>query len=124
MTHDAYSTKRVTVWSQEREGKYGYAIKYQDGYISWCPENVFERDYNSTSGGELTFGQAIESLKSGRSVRRVGWNGKNMWLSLQRPTSESKMTAPYIYMKTADDKLVPWLASQTDMLSCDWEELS
>ena len=28
---------------------------------------------------------------------------------------------PYIYMKTADDKLVPWLASQTDVFSEDWE---
>lgn len=27
---------------------------------------------------------------------------------------------PFIAMKTADDKLVPWLASQTDMLADDW----
>jgi len=26
-------------------------------------------------------------------------------------------------MKTADDKFVPWLASQTDLLSEDWEIL-
>ena len=31
------------------------------------------------------------------------------------------MTLPYIYMKTADDNLVPWLASQTDMLAEDWK---
>ena len=30
------------------------------------------------------------------------------------------MTLPYIYMKTADDNLVPWLASQTDILAQDW----
>ena len=28
-----------------------------------------------------------------------------------------------IYMKTADNKLVPWLASQTDVLSEDWSVL-
>lgn len=27
---------------------------------------------------------------------------------------------PHIDMKTADDKVVPWLASQTDVLAEDW----
>lgn len=27
---------------------------------------------------------------------------------------------PHIVMKTADDKFVPWLASQTDLLADDW----
>ena len=69
------------------------------------------------------FGQAIEALKSGKRVARSGWNGKGMWLELQRPDAHSKMSLPYIYMKTADDHLVPWLASQTDMLSDDWTVL-
>lgn len=66
------------------------------------------------------FGYAIGYLKIGRKVARQGWNGKGMWLELQTPTENSKMTLPYIYMKTADDQLVPWLASQTDMLAEDW----
>jgi len=68
-----------------------------------------------------SFGWAIEEMKIGNSVCRRGWNGKNMWIKLQVPDEHSKMTLPYIYMKTADAKLVPWLASQTDMLSEDWE---
>lgn len=68
----------------------------------------------------MTFGQAIEALKLGSKVHRDGWNGKGMWLALQVPDANSKMSLPYIYMKTADDKLVPWLASQTDILSDDW----
>jgi hypothetical protein len=28
---------------------------------------------------------------------------------------------PWIGMKTADNKFVPWLASQTDILAEDWE---
>ena len=28
---------------------------------------------------------------------------------------------PWIGMKTADNKFVPWLASQTDMIAEDWE---
>lgn len=27
----------------------------------------------------------------------------------------------YIYMKTAQENIIPWLASQSDMLSEDWE---
>jgi hypothetical protein len=30
------------------------------------------------------------------------------------------MSLPYIYMRTAQGDLVPWLASQTDMLAEDW----
>ena len=68
-----------------------------------------------------SFGEAISELKKGNKVTRKGWNGKNMWLGLQVPDAHSKMTLPYIYMKTADNNQVPWLASQTDMLSEDWE---
>ena len=44
-----------------------------------------------------------------------------MYIQLQRPDPDSKMTLSYIYMKTVDDDLVPWTASQTDMLSDDWQ---
>lgn len=68
----------------------------------------------------MTFGEAIEALKGGSHVSRSGWNGKGMWLALQRPDANSKMTLPYIYMSTVTGDLVPWLASQTDMLADDW----
>lgn len=68
----------------------------------------------------INFGQAIEALKHGKKVARAGWNGKGMHLELQRPDAHSKMTLPYIYMYTAQGDNVPWLASQTDMLSEDW----
>jgi hypothetical protein len=71
----------------------------------------------------MGFGEALEALKLGHRVCRAGWNGKGMWLELQKPDDQSKMTLPYIFMKTADDNLVPWLASQTDMLAEDWEEV-
>lgn len=66
------------------------------------------------------FGFAIRALKAGARVERGGWNGKGMWLQLQVPDAHSKMGLPYIYMSTVDGKLVPWLASQTDMLAVDW----
>jgi hypothetical protein len=72
----------------------------------------------------MTFGDALEALKARRTVARKGWNGKGMWLQLQVPDAHSKMSLPYIYMKTADGHLVPWLASQTDMLSDDWQDVT
>jgi len=69
----------------------------------------------------MNFGNAITGLRTGYKVSRKGWNGRGMWLALQVPDEHSKMSRPYIYMKTADDKLVPWVASQTDILADDWE---
>lgn len=69
----------------------------------------------------MNFGIALEELKQGNKVARKGWNGKGMWIELQRPTALSKMTLPYIFMSTVDKDLVPWLASQTDILAEDWE---
>jgi len=66
------------------------------------------------------FGEAIKFLKEGRSVARAGRNGKGQWLELQTPDEHSKMKMPYIYISPVDGKLVPWLASQTDMLADDW----
>ena len=77
----------------------------------------------------MNFGQAIEALKAGKRVARKGWNGKGIYLELQRPDARSKMTLPYIYIVTkslvsdnpdAPRGCVPWLASQTDMLCEDW----
>jgi hypothetical protein len=72
----------------------------------------------------MNFGQAIDALKGGAAVARSGWNGKGMWLRLQVPDANSKMSLPYIYMKTADNNQVPWLASQTDVLADDWSVVS
>lgn len=82
-------------------------------------------------GGTPTFGfsEAIKYLKRGLKVCRQGWNGKGMYLahvnSYQYKVDgevhkDSLFLSPWIGMKTADGKFVPWLASQTDMLAEDW----
>ena len=77
----------------------------------------------------MNFGKALEALKEGKKVARKGWNGKGIYLELQNPDAHSKMTLPYIYIVTtslitdnpdAPKCVVPWLASQTDMLAEDW----
>ncbi len=124
-------------------GADGYKVKYEEGYISWCPKEVFEKHNRLCNG--MTFGQAIEALKQGKKVSRQGWNGKNMFIvlmpELNLPPYNTQGTdrkvndrtakwigedtplesLPYIAMFTAQKKWLPgWLASQTDMLSDDW----
>ncbi len=69
----------------------------------------------------MDFGQALIQLRDGFAVGRAGWNGKEQFLLLQTPDENSKMTLPYIYIKTVQGDLVPWLASQTDLFAYDWE---
>lgn len=66
-------------------------------------------------------GWAVKQMWNGSKVQRGGWNGKGMWLALQQPGEHSKMTLPYVFMSTVQGALVPWLCSQTDLLSTDWE---
>lgn len=75
----------------------------------------------------LTFSEALSALKFNRRVTRTGWNGKGLYLRMQRPDEHSFMTLPYIYIQYPEDARntpgarCPWLASQTDLLSEDWE---
>lgn len=68
----------------------------------------------------MDFGKALEALRAGQRVTRRGWNGRDMYVALRMPDAHSSMTLPYIYMRTVTGDLVPWLASQTDLLSSDW----
>lgn len=72
----------------------------------------------------MNFGDALDCLKQGNKVARAGWNGKAMWLELQRPDDHSKMMQPYIFITPVGGERVPWVASQPDMLEEDWEVLT
>jgi hypothetical protein len=83
----------------------------------------------------MDFSDALESIKDGNKVARSGWNGKGMFIFLVPGSTFSVNRHPllgiypegyivkyhsHIDMKTADDMIVPWLCSQTDMLANDW----
>ncbi len=86
----------------------------------------------------LNFGQTLDALNEGKKVCRAGWNGKGMWLKLVVPYTpqfpirdaevenlvEGSTMLSWIGMRTADNKFVPWLASQTDVLANDWQILN
>ena len=107
----------------------GYKVVYEDGYESWSPKWAFEQAYKRS--GEMGFSEALYLLKRGYALARRGWNGKDMFIVLitnwgcewgNIDESDGEYEAmDFIGMKIADDKFVPWLASQTDMLAEDWE---
>lgn len=68
----------------------------------------------------INFSEALERLKNGDRVSRYGWNGPGQYIEMQVPDTYSKMTRPYLYIKTVDGDLVPWAASQTDLMADDW----
>ena len=92
----------------------------------------------------MDFGDCLKMLNEGKRMARAGWNGKGMYVYLtkgreipvdkwetripsQKPTEAEKEKGfitilPHIDMMSAQgDRVIGWLASQTDMLADDWE---
>lgn len=129
--------------SDEDGADEGYLVEYLDGgkpnhpehagYVSWSPKEQFDKAYQPTDA--MSFGHAVEALKSGRKVARKGWNGKGMFLYYVPASSYPAFTQiakkqwgesakvpyrAYVAMKTVDNDVVVWTASQTDILENDW----
>lgn len=115
--------------SPDREG---YLVEYpegsgknhdnHDGYVAWCPKHVFEEANRPVEG--MSFGHALEAAKKGHKIARAGWNGKGMFLQLQSPDENSKMTFPYLYFTIPDceegTRLIPYGGTIVDYMSDDW----
>lgn len=129
----AIGCKEMTSYDIEVSGKFRFTpILHQ---IEEDPGQL--KDPNK----DLTFSDALMYVKQGNKVQRQGWNGKGMWLLLisGHPSNRSgddgygdllkihdeldkeMELLPWIGMKTVDNKFVPWLASQTDILAEDWQ---
>jgi hypothetical protein len=92
-------------------------------------------DETLTKENDMNFSEALTAIKEGKRVARSGWNGSNMFLFLVAGSNfkvnrepllsimgeGSEVTyRPHIDMKDAEGKVVPWLASQTDLMADDW----
>ena len=83
----------------------------------------------------MNFGQALEQAKLGESIKRKGWNGKNQFVYLIQGEDLQKglhygfgqyegepTIVDTLAIKTTSNQIqIGWLASQSDMLSNDWE---
>ena len=131
---EEWTKDEAEILKQPFDVEAGYAVRYADGYESWSPKDVFNEAYRPTDC--MNFGLAIEAAKKGAKITRRGWNGKGMFLyyvpegrypartdaAKSIATEDGKVDyGAYIAMKTAHGNVVPWLASQTDILADDWE---
>jgi hypothetical protein len=108
------------------------------GIKELCQGNILPKDEQCSVSEDFSFGHAIACLKAGHRVAREGWNGKGMFLYYvpqnKYPASRNEHGTmvgvfeddmvpygAYIAMKTAQNNVVPWLASQTDVLAEDWQ---
>ncbi len=81
------------------------------------------------------FADALDFIKNGRQVRRLGWNSTDQFiflvpgstfvvnrppLSIMYPEGTEIEYQPHIDMKTVQGTIVPWIASQSDLLANDW----
>ncbi len=91
-----------------------------------------------TGNDIMDFGVALKNLHHGLKLQRAGWNGKGMYIVLQKgypdgipinrntaeatgiPEGTTCRFLPYLMMCTVDGSFVPWLASQTDLLAVHW----
>lgn len=152
MTRGEYNDYRDwQIPENEDPNEQGYLVEYMDGgkpnderhkgYISWSPSDVFERSYKPPKlNSNLSFGEALEHLKKGAKVARLGWNGKDQYVVAQA-ANEVESTyiwnphnkahaekiggrikvAAYCTLKTAQDTLaMGWVPSTGDLFAEDW----
>jgi len=138
MTLGHYNTHRGWEIPKDKDPmKDGFLVEYGDGYQSWSPAEAF-KSYRPTNG--MNFGLAIEAVKMGHKVERAGWNGKGINIFLVDEATGFKRVGhdgencdvrlqEHIVIDTtglqtnnpdAPKSIIPWLASQTDMLADDW----
>jgi len=86
----------------------------------------------------MIFGEALESMKLGSKISRIGWNGSGMFAVYQKgypegiPCNKQTATAwnmsegdlfivrPYMQLKCADGSHAMWVPSGSDILADDW----
>ena len=113
------------------EDGYMFTTSKDDQYPQFMTADEFEKTCRSAE--DMTFGDALETLKQGHRVARKGWNGKDMYVFLAYEAdfvTDADISAfdqlevevgDMLVMKTAQNTFQPgWLASQADMLAEDW----
>ena len=110
-------TKVISAEPQTKDGKDGYKVVYEDCYTSWSPKDVFEKAYHEVKG--CTFGEALEAAKRGKAFRLPSWNS-DVSIRVQRPSDESDMTAPYLYVQSRYGRAA-WKETMIELFSEDWE---
>ena len=115
------------------------AYTANDFYVHSCRDLIIReqpREYDRKP--PLDFADVVRGLKAGKRYARAGWNGKGMFIFLVNGSTFKVNREPlltilgegtevqyhaHVDMKTATGEIVPWLASQSDVLAEDWHEV-
>jgi len=89
----------------------------------------------------MTFGLALDAMKSGKKVARVGWNGNGQWIcwaegnpalpadqfwnphtnAFALTNGGTAVVLPYFILKNAQGQIMMgWAPSQSDAMAEDW----
>jgi hypothetical protein len=144
-THSEYAKDKYgenntihnTEFSQQNKESEGYEVRYQDGYVSWSPKDVFEKAYREAEN--MNFGLALEAARMhGKRITRAAWNGSDMFVVYQKGYPEgiqcNEQTArafgytpgdlfkcrPYLQLRCADGSHAMWSPFISDVLADDW----
>ena len=114
-------------------------VAYDDNLVHKNNKEIYITDVYFLVDDTMGFGNALCKLRAGKRLTRKGWNGKGMFIYYV-PSGEylpcTKVAdkyctddfgkvpyRAYIAFKAVDDTVVPWVASQTDLLADDWIEV-
>ena len=105
----------------EGHNKFQYINKtYDDNLVHMNSKDIYIVDAEFLAQKDedgIGFGYALHHLKSGKKLTRTGWNGKGQYIYYVEKDGNVRS---YIAISTVDGTVVPWVASQTDLLEDDW----
>lgn len=126
----------------------GYLVNLSDRYHCWWPKAAFEDAYREVKdeSENMSFGDAIEVLRQGGTIRRKGWNGKGMFVVKQNPCTIREDILPKLQnlpqsakdiimgrenpridytnqmlIINPDGRADSWVPSSSDVFAEDWE---
>ena len=136
MTLGDYNQLRAWTLAEGEDGDApGYRVMYEDGYVSWSPDEAFKA-YRPCDA--MNFGLAVEAAKQGIRITREGWNGEDMFVVYQKGYPDgiqcNAQTAeawgleegdlfhvePYLQIQMVNGSHSMWVPSINDVLADDW----
>lgn len=77
--------------------------------------------YMDANGLSFDFGIALEYIKKGHKVCRRGWNGKGLYVKLEKGGDyEFSEILPYFVIKNTSNSFNTWVPSVSDLMADDW----
>lgn len=114
-----------------------YIIRGVNGELYPCKPDIFDKTYTDAMG-RMSFGEAVEAVRSGIPIAREGWNGKGMFVVYQKgypdgiPCNTQTAKAwgikegelfkcePYLQIRMVNGSHAMWVPSINDVLADDW----